>query len=232
MEEEELAGDAAGCRRHRRALGVAVDLIDHRSSPVFFLFFTVSSLTALLMLSGCTLGRYRIDSNAVIEARMALTQFDDESDVYYYEEDELEGDEAGEKEKEKPGTGSVIVGTMIAVFPGMLVPGLGHRYAGDKRTANRLGRMGQFGLLLTALGGGALVGGYVLDQNDTELFGKSLTDPTAYTLYGTGAIASLIGLTYFFTAWGYDMADTPRAIRERGRPPPRSRFIDSLDIFD
>ncbi|MCH2375073.1 MAG: hypothetical protein MK538_12860 [Planctomycetes bacterium] len=189
----------------------------------------------LLTASGCALSRYRLDVAAVSEARQGLkdsdSRYDDESDVYYYDELEDE-DEYLQDEASAPGFGSVFVGELIAIFPGMFWQGLGHRYAGDKRTGSRLQRLGQFGLLMTAIGGGAFAGGYYLDQKDVDLFGSSLTDPVAYSLYGTGAIAAVIGLTYYFTAWGYGIVDTPRAVRSGGRPPEGSSFIDSLDFFD
>jgi hypothetical protein len=120
--------------------------------------------------------------------------------------------------------GSVWVGELLAIFPGLLVHGMGHYYAGDHQTAKRLRHIGEFGYVLTAVGGGMGVGAYYLDQEDLNGF--------AYTLYGTGGVLVIAGITYIFTAWIYDMIDTPRAVRSGGEPPPRTPFIDSLDLFD
>ena len=103
----------------------------------------------------------------------------------------------------------------LASQPGVIVHGLGHLYAGDDQTFGRLSNLGQLGYVLTVVGGGLAVGGYYLDEDDTELLGQDLTDPTAYSLYAAGGVAGGIGLAYFFTAWFYDMIDTTGASRSR-----------------
>ena len=113
-----------------------------------------------------------------------------------------------------------------------LLHGAGHWYANDRRTSRQISRVGQVGCVMTILGGGVLFGAYALDQADTDVLGTSLTDPTAYTLYAVGGVGALIGVTYFFTAWFYDIYDTPRAVRSGGKPPPLSKFVESLDFFD
>jgi hypothetical protein len=178
--------------------------------------------------SGCSLGRYRLDLEVVDRARAALAQLT-ERDLYYKDEDREETAES--KEPISGSVGDVIVGELVAFFPGMLVHGLGHLYAGDQQTFRRLSSLGQLGYLLTVVGGGLGIGGYYLDQEDTEVLGQDLTQPTAYSLYAAGGIAGGIGVTYFFTAWIYDMIDTPRAVMSGGRPPPRSKFIEALEII-
>lgn len=121
------------------------------------------------------------------------------------------------------GAGEVILGELIAIFPGFFVQGLGHRYAGDYRTASQLGRVGQIGMLLTLLGGGIVTGGYFAEDADQTSLGISL--------YASGGFIGAVGVTYWGTAWIYDIIDTPRAILSGGRPPPRSTFVESLDVF-
>ena len=119
----------------------------------------------------------------------------------------------------------VIVGEFLAIVPGVVLPGLGHLYAGDRHTAGRLMRVGWTGILVGGIGGGLGAGGYFIDEDD------DIPDGYAYTLYSTGAVFGVIGLTYYLTAYVYDIVDTPRAVLT-GRKPPRSAFVDSLDIFD
>ncbi len=196
-------------------------------------FVAVSTLAGLvitnLLGSGCSLGEWRLRVDAVDGARVALAQLT-ERDLYYRSEEEVDEQE-GVEDDDSPSVGDVIVAELIAIFPGMIVHGLGHLYAGDDQTFGRLSSLGQLGYLLTIAGGGLVVGGYYLDEDDTELLGQDLTDSTAYSLYAAGGVAGGIGLTYFFTAWFYDMIDTPRAVRSGGRPPPRSKFIEALEII-
>jgi hypothetical protein len=167
--------------------------------------------------SGCSLRWDVVDPRLAGEARLFLQQND--RDLDWPPADEYEP-----REPMREGTfGEILVGELIAIFPGLIVPGLGHYYAGDYRTSAQLRRVGQFGQLLTAIGGGLLYGGYALDRNDQKTF--------AYSLYGTGGTIGILGLFFYMTAYVYDVIDTPRAVRSGGRPPPRSDFVDSLDIF-
>jgi hypothetical protein len=158
----------------------------------------------------------RIDPLAVQKAR-ALFQSQSQ-----YEQFPLEPEEKFKPEEKS--TGSVILGELIAIFPGLLVHGLGHYYAGDYQTARRLRHVGELGYVMTALGGGLVVGGYYLGKEDLKGF--------SYSLYGVGGTIGVAGVFYLLTAWVYDMIDTPRAVSTGGEPPPRSEFIDSLDIFE
>jgi hypothetical protein len=173
--------------------------------------------------TGCAARWDRVDAAAVDLARLGLAQEGVREGRRRFS---LPNDEEdyGPPAKEGPGIGSVILGEMLAIFPGLLVHGLGHYYAGDYRTATRLRHVGEFGYIMTAIGGGLGVGGYFLERED-------LTG-TAYGLYATGAVVGAAGLFYIMTAWFYDMIDTPRAVRSRGRPPVSSGFVESLDIFD
>ncbi|MBI4602980.1 MAG: hypothetical protein HY721_13565 [Planctomycetes bacterium] len=163
---------------------------------------------------GCGLRSGRIELDLVSSARLALAELQRVPPP--------PGDE--DLGPWEPRKGSVVVGELLAIFPGLLVHGLGHYCAGDYSTAARLRHVGELGYLLTAAGGGLGAGAYFLDQADQEGF--------AYGLYATGGAVALAGVTYFFTAWIYDMIDTPRAVRTGGEPPPRSEFIEALDLFD
>ncbi len=180
---------------------------------------------------GCALQPRSIDMSAIQSARLSLAlraSEQTERDIYRYGED----DDPEEFEAKKPSKWSAAGGVALAIFPGIFVHGIGHWYAGDKTTARRLSRLGQFGYVLTAVGGGAIVGGYFLDKDDSDVLGADFTDPVAYTLYGAGGIAAGIGVTYLFSSWFYDIYDTPRAVLSGGKPPPRTDFIESLEIFD
>jgi hypothetical protein len=139
------------------------------------------------------------------EGRDEVTEVEDEAD---------EVDEEREK--------SVVVGELLAFFPGLFVHGLGHYYAGDHVTARKLRGMGEWGYLLTAVGGGILVGAYFLDQSSDDILPISL--------YVAGGTVGAVGLGYFFTAWVGDMYDTPRAVQSGGKP---WRFLmDDAGAFD
>jgi len=171
-------------------------------------------LPLLAEASGCALDSSTLSVSAVEAARAGFQRY---SDTFSLEE----------REKVEPPvqpSGSVFVGELLAIFPGLFWPGLGHHYAGDYDTSRKLLRVGEMGVALTALGVAAGFGGYSLDRNDQEGF--------AYGLYATGGVLGVIGVTYWMSAWFYDMVDTPRAVRTGGRPPPRSEFVETLDIFE
>jgi hypothetical protein len=169
------------------------------------------------VLSGCASPVDSIDRSLAIEARFALRQEKppdpEEPDIEPYVPEERQ-------------TKSVIIGELLAIFPGFFWHGLGHQYAGDKKTAREIRGVGEWGYLLTAIGGGLFVGGYFLDQSD------EMWDPYALSLYISGGIAGGVGLGFFLTAWFYDMIDTPRAIESGGKPPPKSPFKKDAEQFD
>ena len=174
----------------------------------------LAALYCVVAAAGCRgLGSSRIDLGAVRGARAGL-----DSPRIHLEEDER-------PEREPRGAGSVILGELLAIFPGILVQGVGHYYAGDYNTAARLFRVGETGYLLTAVGAGVGIGGYYLDRGNSS-------QGLAYSLYASGGLLVTIGVGYWLTAWFYDMIDTPRAVRSGGEPPPKSKFVEALDIFN
>jgi hypothetical protein len=179
------------------------------------------ALIAPLFLAGCATPYEAIDRGLAVEARLALRQ---ERPPASPGDDEDEEEANIRRYDEKQGGGkSVFLGELLAIFPGFFWHGLGHDYAGDHKTAKEIRGAGEWGYLLTALGGGLLVGGYFLDQQD------SMWDPYALSLYITGGIAAGVGAGFWLTAWFYDMIDTPRAIDSGGRPPPSSPFGKDLE---
>ena len=114
----------------------------------------------------------------------------------------------------------VIIAELIAIGPGMVVQGLGHRYAGDYTTSRQLMRVGAVGVGVGALGAGLIAGGNGISE-----------DWVGGAVSGAGYGISLIGVGYYLSAWIYDIYDTPRAVRSGGRPPPNSPFVDSLDFL-
>jgi hypothetical protein len=173
----------------------------------------LATVLLALLLEGCGLTWAPIDFQAVQGARRGLDDYETfpplkDEDPYI----------------EKPAPRSVFLAELIAIFPGFFVHGLGHYYAGDYRTWRKLSHIGQFGYLLSAMGGGLLVGGYYLDKEDEDSY--------AYSLYGAGGVVSVVGVSYLLTGWIYDIADTPRAVRSGGLPPPRTPLLDSMDIFE
>ena len=114
----------------------------------------------------------------------------------------------------------VVIAELIAIGPGMVVQGLGHRYAGDYRTSDQLMRVGAVGVGVGALGVGLAVGGNEITE-----------DWIGDAVGGAGIGISAIGAGYYLAAWLYDIYDTPRAVRSGGRPPPGSPFVESLDFI-
>src|ERR1041385_1110917 len=88
-----------------------------------------ATLLVLLLLASCAAPFDRIDRSLASEARLAL-----------FQERPPHGDDS-EEENIEPYEGkvvqtrSVILGELLAIFPGFFWHGLGHQYAGDARTA-------------------------------------------------------------------------------------------------
>lgn len=179
--------------------------------------------TSAVLLAGCATGFGTLDLTTVRRARSGFQEHFEKYPIG--SERRAEEVRAG---KTKKSAGSVIVGELIAIFPGFFVHGLGHYYAGDYATARQLRRLGEVGWIFSGVGAGLVVGGYYLDGDDDDDDYQNIV----YSLYGTGSFFGLVGLGYLAVAWVYDMIDTPRAIESGGEPPPRSRFIESLSIFD
>jgi len=174
------------------------------------------AVVSVFVAAGCVGRDERVDPGLARAARHELLAHQRVSELEeFYEEP---------RAYEEPGSWTdVVIAQTLAIFPGIILHGAGHWYAGDRRTAKQLSRIGQFGYLLTAIGGGVVYGGYEADQAGL--------DGLATSLYASGGLVGGAGILYIGTAWVYDLIDTPRAVRERGAPPPRSTFVDSLDVF-
>jgi hypothetical protein len=177
------------------------------------------ALSVLAFPAGCASPFEAIDRGLAVEARMALRQ--ERPPASPVGDEEEEGNIRPYDQNK--GTKSVILGELLAIFPGFFWHGLGHTYAGDHKTAREIRGTGEWGYLLTALGGGLLIGGYFLDQED------SIWNGYAISLYVTGGVAAGVGAGFWLTAWFYDMIDTPRAVESGGRPPPSSPFGKDME---
>ena len=173
--------------------------------------------TVCIAPAGCALRFSAVDPALALAARRAVYAQDELPRLEEFEEEP--------REHARRGTiGQAIIGELLAIFPGILIHGIGHYYAGDRETAGKLSRIGQFGYLATGLGAGLITAGvYAYDEDLRGL---------AYSLYGSGGAVGAFGVGYLLVAWGYDLIDTPRAVLSGGEPPPRSKFVDSLDFFD
>ncbi len=98
---------------------------------------------------------------------------------------------------------SVILGELIAIFPGIIWHGLGHRYAGDVRKAEEIEQMEALSLLAAGVGTGLVFAG----RSDDNLVGLEVS---GYTLGGLGALG-------FVGTWLYDIIYTPSAIERYNR---------------
>jgi hypothetical protein len=102
---------------------------------------------------------------------------------------------------------SVLLGELIAIFPGFFVHGLGHRYAENDDTASELMYLELYSVLTMGLGGALLALGDSQDAEAVEIAG--------WVGIGVGAVP-------FLGTWVYDIVYTPSEIRrhnDRIRPP-------------
>lgn len=184
--------------------------------------FLVASV--LVFGSGCAGSFQRIDARLAVSAQRAVSR-----DRSNSRRDRYRDEERYDEEDEGSG-GSIFLGELLAIFPGLFVHGLGHTYAGDHQSARKLREMGEWGYLLTAVGGGIVVGAYFLDREADDALG---TDVIPISLYVAGGGIGGVGLAYFFTAWIADIWDTPRAVRSGGEPWPwlRDSMDDDFDPF-
>lgn len=181
-----------------------------------------AAIAGLLVLAGVGCGAVprALDLASVRRARLGFEE--------YYEKYPI-GDARPEKVAEGGASlGAIVLGEAIAIFPGLLVPGLGHFYAGDGETGRKLLRIGQTGYLFAGIGAGLCAGGYFLDEADEE----DRWNGFAYGLYAAGGLSGVIGVGFLLSAWVFDIVDTPRAVSSGGEPPPRTPFVESMDIFD
>jgi hypothetical protein len=167
-------------------------------------------LVALLCFvgNGCAPTFQRIDSRLATRARQGLPRsFHFITQQYDFAGEEPSYDEEVEEDEER-GRKSLFVATLLAIFPGMLIHGLGHYYAEDYETAKNIREIGEWGYLLTAVGGGVGTGAYFIDKSQDNFLPLSM--------YITGGTIASVGLAYFFTAWILDIYDVPRAVRTGG----------------
>ncbi len=101
-------------------------------------------------------------------------------------------EEVGRSEK------SVWIGELLAIVPGLLWHGLGHRYAGDVTKAEEIEMMEAYGILA----GGAGVGMIAAGRNNDDL------DFLEYSGYTAGGVGGLL----FVGSWLYDVIYTPSAV--------------------
>ena len=173
------------------------------------------------LLSGCGgLDHGRgLDEDSILRARAA---YRDRVSLVSVQTQDDPGDKwPEERASDRAGsTFDVVVAELIASGPGLFVQGLGHRYAGDYKTAGQLMRVGGVGLGLSAVSFGLVAGGRDISEG-------WIGDAVSGAGYGIGGI----GLGYYLSAWFYDIYDTPRAVRSGGRSPPDSPFDDSHDFI-
>lgn len=110
---------------------------------------------------------------------------------------------------------SPALGVALAVFPGILVHGLGHRYAGDRRKANELLEQEAYGVLFLSIGGGlTFLGISSLERGQDSSGGAAAFHKVSGGLALTGAvITGAIGIFLFFDSWLTDIVQTPAACR-------------------
>ena len=115
-------------------------------------------------------------------------------------------DEDYEVERE---TKSVWIGELLAIFPGLLWHGIGHRYAGDNEKASEIEMIEAYSLLA----GGAGAGIVIATHDDEDWLPLEIT---GWTIGGLGGLM-------FVGSWLYDIIYTPSAIERyndgiRGKP--------------
>ena len=91
----------------------------------------------------------------------------------------------------------MLVGELLAIFPGFVVHGLGHRYAEATDTADQILFMELYSVLTIGLGAGLWAIGNAEDAEAVEIAG--------YVGMGVGAIP-------FLGTWIYDIVYTPSEI--------------------
>lgn len=97
---------------------------------------------------------------------------------------------------------SVIVGELCAIFPGLVIHGLGHRYAGNVEKANEILAMEAYSILTAGLGGGLVAVGQSEDADAVTVAG--------WIGVGSGALG-------FIGTWLYDIIYTPSEVAKYNR---------------
>jgi len=108
---------------------------------------------------------------------------------------------AGAGGEERPRK-SALVGELLAIFPGAVVHGMGHRYAGNKEKADEILAMELYSLLPVGLGATLYGIGVSQDAEAVEVAG----------LIGMG-----VGAVPFLGTWIYDMVFTPSEVERYNR---------------
>jgi hypothetical protein len=92
---------------------------------------------------------------------------------------------------------SPVVGELLAIFPGIIVHGMGHRYAGNTDRANEILTMEAYSLAVVGLGAGLWAIGDSQDADAVRIAG--------YVGMGVGGIP-------FIGTWIYDLIYTPSEV--------------------
>jgi hypothetical protein len=100
-------------------------------------------------------------------------------------------------EEPQPARKSAFVGELLAIFPGIIVHGMGHRYAGNPDKADEILVMELYSLIPIGLGAGLYGIGESQDADAVRVAG----------LVGMG-----IGAIPFFGTWIYDLVYTPSEV--------------------
>ncbi len=104
---------------------------------------------------------------------------------------------------------------LLSAGPGLVVHGLGHYYAGDRRTGGILLMSEIFGLALMNLNHpGSSVGRRITDRDEVGLRSGNL---------------DAVGRVLFFGSWLYDLAKSGDAVRARNRRRQTQGFELGLD---
>ncbi len=103
----------------------------------------------------------------------------------------------GEARKKSP-----FVGELLAIFPGIIVHGMGHRYAENYEKANEILAMELYSLLPMGLGAALYAIGESEDAEAVEI---------------TGWIGIGVGAVPFIGTWIYDLVYTPSEVRRFNR---------------
>ncbi len=98
---------------------------------------------------------------------------------------------------DEPSRKSPVVGELLAIFPGILVHGMGHRYAGNSEKADEILAMEAYSLFPIALGGTLWAIGEDQDADAIRIAG--------WVGMGVGAVP-------FLGTWVYDLVYTPSEV--------------------
>lgn len=111
---------------------------------------------------------------------------------------------------------SPTIGVMLAIFPGVLVHGMGNYYAGKEERAKELLEEEGYSVLFMGIGTGLFfLGLNSQDSADDEDGAVKTFHQVSSILSFTGAgITGVIGVFMFFDSWFRDIYETPGACRD------------------